>query len=226
MSKDFFLRDEVVVHNRIDSAWVIVHGNVFNITVLFNDSNQSQKIYQLLLAFAGKDLSIYFNDSNTAKYRISKDGIRVPVFPSVKIRNKLTDRLWWKDQSLLLGKITSQERKIRVVNNITFDMYEIVVCEEDTIANVQQKFLRYNENSSNYTWKSCLRLTDEAANLRLDKTLTENGIFYDHYPPAPLIWIFYQIPEESNDALTDIRCEVHSKEINVMQETDSNDLMP
>ncbi|XP_055546801.1 cytochrome b5 domain-containing protein 1 [Wyeomyia smithii] len=209
MSRSFFLPDEVVVHNHAGSAWVIFHGNVFDITSLFEEnSNLTHKIYQLLLAFAGKNLSVYFKDSNTARFRISKDGFRVPLFLPVKIRNKHTGKLWWRDQSLLLGEITAQERKIRILNNITFKIDELVVCEEDTIAEIQRKFLCYNQNNTNYTWKTCLDLTETASDLRLDKTLTENGIFYDCYPPAPLIWIFYKIPQESGDAVTDVRCEV------------------
>lgn len=80
------------------------------------------------------------------------------MFPPTKIRNKYTNKLWWKDQSLLLGKITSQERKIRVLNNVTCKMNEIVVCEEDTVAEIQRKFLHYNNSSSNYIWKSALNL--------------------------------------------------------------------
>lgn len=31
----FFLQDEVVMHNQIDSAWVVIRGNVFDITALY-----------------------------------------------------------------------------------------------------------------------------------------------------------------------------------------------
>lgn len=45
--------------------------------------------------------------------------------------------------------------------------------------------------------------TDESADLRLDKTLTENGIVYDRYPPAPIVWIFYQIPRSCSSESTE-----------------------
>ncbi|XP_058455261.1 cytochrome b5 domain-containing protein 1 [Malaya genurostris] len=204
MSRDrgeekFFLRDEVVVRNQIGSAWVIIHGNVFDITSLFDAiSSSPKKVYQLLLALAGKDLSAYFDAQRRPIYRISKDGARVPVFPPVKIRNNATGEYWWNDRSLLIGKITAQERKIRILNNVTFKQFDLMVCEEDTIAVIRQKFLRFNDNAMNYTWRSSIDLTDAAADLQLDRTLTENGIIYDRYPPAPLIWLFYQIPEGSD----------------------------
>ncbi|XP_058814812.1 cytochrome b5 domain-containing protein 1-like [Topomyia yanbarensis] len=194
----FFLRDEVVVRNQIDSAWVIIHGNVFDITSLFDANSSSlKKVHQLLLALAGKDLSVYFDTQRRPVYRISKDGARVPVFPPVKIRNSATGEYWWNDRSLLIGKITAQERKIRVVNNVTFQQCNLVVCEEDTIAEIRRKFLRFNDNGFNYRWRSNINLTDTAADLQLDRTLTGNGIIYDRYPPAPLIWLFYQIPDGS-----------------------------
>ncbi|XP_065073677.1 cytochrome b5 domain-containing protein 1 [Ochlerotatus camptorhynchus] len=191
----FYLRDEVVVNNKLNRAWVVVHGNVFDITPLFDqNSNSPKKIHQLLLAFAGKDLSSQFNENGRPAYRISKDGVRVPMFPPVMIRNKSTGHYWWNDRSLMIGRITAQQRKIRVINNLTFQIQEITVCEEDTVADIQECFLCFNQDAKKYTWRSNIDRGDEAADLRLDKTLTENGIVYDRYPPAPIVWIFYQIP--------------------------------
>ncbi|KAL9705959.1 hypothetical protein quinque_009477 [Culex quinquefasciatus] len=198
----FFLQDEVVMHNQIDSAWVVIRGNVFDITALYGGGggtgsrpSSPKKIHQLLLAFAGKDLSGFFTDEGRPLYRISKDGVKVPVFPPVKVKNRATGEYWWNDRSLRIGRITARERPLRVRNSLTFKVQELVVCEEDTIAMIQRKFLRFNGNATNYRWRSNIDMSDAAADLRLDKTLTENGIVYDRYPPAPLVWIFYQIPE-------------------------------
>lgn len=35
--RKFFLRDEVVIHNKVDDVWVIVNGFVLNITSLFQN---------------------------------------------------------------------------------------------------------------------------------------------------------------------------------------------
>ncbi|XP_055644328.1 cytochrome b5 domain-containing protein 1 [Toxorhynchites rutilus septentrionalis] len=200
---NYFLRDEVAVHNQIGSAWVIIHGNVFDITALF-DGHSTKKLQLFLLAFAGKDLSVYFSVGGRPIYRVSKDGVKVPVFPPVVLKNRSTGKHWWNDKSLKIGKVTTQERTIRVLNNLTFRVIEITVCEEDTIAVIQDRFLRYNENSRNYTWRRNINMSDATADLQLDKTLTENGILPDRYPPAPLIWIFYQIPHGNNARNTDI----------------------
>nr|XP_029710145.1 LOW QUALITY PROTEIN: cytochrome b5 domain-containing protein 1-like [Aedes albopictus] len=193
----FYLRDEVVVNNAADRAWVIIHGNVFDITPLFDGnltSSAPKKLYLLLLAFAGKDLSAHFDRKGRPVYRISKDGVRVPEFPPVLIRNGSTGKCWWDDRGMIVGKITAQERKIRVINNLTFQIQEISVCEEDTIEDIQERFHRFNENAKNYTWRTRVEKCDPTADLRPDKTLTENGIIHDRYPPPPMIWIFYQIP--------------------------------
>ncbi|XP_055600562.1 cytochrome b5 domain-containing protein 1 [Uranotaenia lowii] len=193
----FFLRDEVVVHNRIDDAWVVIRGNVFDVTPLFDrnrgSSSPPKKLHQLLLAYAGKDLSGFFTAERSPVYRISKDGVKVPKFPPVMLRNKASNQYWWDDRSLIVGKLTAQERRIRIRNNLTLREQEIAVCEEDTVSLIQEKFIRFNSDATNYKWRKNIDMSDSEADLRLDKTLTENGIFYDRYPPAPLVWIFYQV---------------------------------
>lgn len=77
----------------------------------------------------------------------------MPEFPPVVIRHASTGKRWWNDKSLIIGKITAQERKIRVINNLTFQIQEISVCEEDTIADIQRRFCRFNANAKNYTWR-------------------------------------------------------------------------
>ncbi|XP_062551108.1 cytochrome b5 domain-containing protein 1 [Armigeres subalbatus] len=201
----FYLRDEVVLNNTANRAWVIIHGNVFDITPLFdgNSTGSPKKIHQLLLAFAGKDLSVHFDGAGRPVYRISKDGVRVPEFPPVTIRNAATGKRWWDDKSLSIGRITARERKIRVINNLTFKIQELTVCEEDTITDIQKRLHRFNANANEYTWRSNIDRNDITGDLQIDKTLTENGIMYDNYPPPPMIWIFYQIPPNNSEQINE-----------------------
>lgn len=48
--------------------------------------------------------------------------------------------------------------------------YDLQVCEEDTIARIQERLLMFNAHCRSYTWKFEGRTVD------LELTLTENGI--------------------------------------------------
>ena len=50
----------------------------------------------------------------------------------------------------------------------------IYVCEEETISDIRERYLIYNQHADSYTWKM---LVGEAfVPLIMDKTLAENGL--------------------------------------------------
>jgi hypothetical protein len=50
----------------------------------------------------------------------------------------------------------------------------ITVCEEETIAQLQERFLEYNSNSRSYTWKALVN--NQFVPLDMSRTLEENDI--------------------------------------------------
>ncbi|XP_052864429.1 cytochrome b5 domain-containing protein 1 [Anopheles cruzii] len=202
----YYLPDEVVIHNEATSAWVSFYGLVLDITPLFTVALEKQptleKRLRWLLAFAGKDLSSFFTENPIAPTeRTNCHGKRVPIFlPSLE-RNPVTGRRWWRDPSLAIGRVTRFACPVKIINTLTFHATEMVVCCEDTVAVVRQKYAeRYNDGAHQYEWRRDLRRGTEKGKLRLDKTLQGNGFFAEDFGTLPIIWIFYiSPPDDDND---------------------------
>uniref|UniRef100_A0A182SGW6 Cytochrome b5 heme-binding domain-containing protein n=1 Tax=Anopheles maculatus TaxID=74869 RepID=A0A182SGW6_9DIPT len=210
----YFLRDEVVIHNDESSAWVIVHGIVIDITPLFSAVVRKcalKKTLQWLLAFAGKDLSLFFhNNELTPIERTNRNGERVPVFVPCLERNPATRLCWYRDPGLVIGRITFHPCPVKIINTLTFHATEMIVCYEDTIGDVREKYLRYNDNAKQYEWRKDLSEGSEDGQLQMDKTLTENGYQVNLRSPVPVIWIFYILPPGTTDT-TDDTCYASGK---------------
>jgi len=92
--------------------------------------------------------------------------------------------------SCAIGHLTRQTRKIRITNVLSnqSDVLEvsfhytlnfkqisqiycciIQVCCEESLADIRERYLKYNSNAKSYTWKSSGRV------LNMEKTLEENG---------------------------------------------------
>lgn len=50
----------------------------------------------------------------------------------------------------------------------------IKICQEETIADIRNRYMEYNLNSNSYTWKALIN--GEFVALKLELTLTQNGI--------------------------------------------------
>lgn len=194
----FYLRDEVVIHNQIDDIWVIINRIVYNLTELIKDRLDSLNAsLRLLIAYAGKDLSHFFEENNTPKTLLSKTGTVIPRFGAA-IENATSQMehnvecYWWSDPTYMIGKITAKERKIRLINALTATVQSMTVCEEDTIYQIMEKYNeRYNYHAGSYTWRKDITRDDSiSGKLEFNRTLTENGIF-DEAGPAPSLWLFY-----------------------------------
>lgn len=97
----YFLAHEIVIHNRPDDCWVIVCRKVFDITELIQSHLDEVRTVDALLAFAGKDISHWFDTKGDLKYCIdSETGVSVPYCPhgSIFIETILTPDFipWWK----------------------------------------------------------------------------------------------------------------------------------
>lgn len=81
---------------------------------------------------------------------------------------------WWKDPTYTVGKLTKKARWIEVVNVLTQQRHALEVCCEETIAEIQARYLEMNSHAASYTWK--VLDDDEFVPLHMTRTLTENGI--------------------------------------------------
>jgi hypothetical protein len=81
---------------------------------------------------------------------------------------------WWKDPKYTVGKLTRKARWIEVVNVLTQQRHSLQVCCEETIHDIQTRYLEMNSHAASYTWKYLD--DDEFVPLKMNCTLEENGI--------------------------------------------------
>lgn len=153
------------------------------------------KSLRLLIQFAGKDLSHYFDVDSKPLMRLNQYGNTVPVFPAA-FEKEDDDNLdyWWNDSRYQTGKITCMNRVVRMINTLTKKTIHLTVCEEDTIEEIQRKYYKYNHNYDEYTWRKTHRQDQRSGHLFMDKTLTENGLLYEKnekYGLPPAFWLYF-----------------------------------
>ncbi len=69
-----------------------------------------------------------------------------------------------------------ETRKINIINTLTQQEHELTVCSEETIIEIQARYISFNGHAASYTWK---RLTDDGDKfvvMDMDRTLEENGV--------------------------------------------------
>jgi len=126
----------------------------------------------------------------------------VVVYCDLLIRVK--ESLRWKDTRYIIGSISRNVRKLRVVNTLTQQSDVFEVCGEETIKEIQARYTEYNAHAQSYTWKY---LKDHTfVQIEMSKTLEQLGIVdesrvfehvginEDHY--MPIVHIYF------NDDLT------------------------
>lgn len=63
---------------------------------------------------------------------------------------------------------------VKVVNMLTQTEDVINTCQEETLANIRERYLEYNSHAESYTWKALIG--DKMVVLDMDKTLEANGV--------------------------------------------------
>ncbi len=78
---------------------------------------------------------------------------------------------WWADhERYCVGYLSRAKRSIRVVNTLTNQNDLLEVCSEETLTEINSRYLKLNAHANSYTWKRLGRP------LNMNKTLDENGI--------------------------------------------------
>lgn len=81
-----------------------------------------------IIAYAGKDVSHWFNGDDWIKYihpivgskiryMLHGQGHQRPAVPSTRWRP--IENPWWTDEALIIGKATAKTRPIRITNTMT-----------------------------------------------------------------------------------------------------------
>ncbi|GBP17205.1 Cytochrome b5 domain-containing protein 1 [Eumeta japonica] len=121
-----------------------------------------KRLATTILAYAGKDISHWFDGDDWVTYIHPIVGTRTeyqrhgpgsgrPVVPST--RWKPYKKPWWLDPTLVIGKLTAKTRPIRIVNTLTGSTVTIEVCSEETIYQIMLRYLPHNAHAGSYTWR-------------------------------------------------------------------------
>ena len=79
----------------------------------------------------------------------------------------------WKNEKFVIGKLSTKPRKINVVNTLTQQEYVLEVCTEETISEIQDRYIAYNGHAASYTWKRLTEDGEKFVAMDMDKTLEE-----------------------------------------------------
>lgn len=144
-----------------------------------------------LLDNAGKDVSHWFkkdrNGNVVVKTRIDPRtslemaytpcGRFVHVPPEDPLSTWRTDFgvPWWQDDvKYVIGRLSERTRKLRVVNTLAKTEHVLEAGAEETLGEIQDRYLDANSHASSYTWKA---LGDAGFRpLDMALTLAENGV--------------------------------------------------
>ena len=194
-----------------DDCWVSFYGDIYDITKLIKENEGP--LTAPLLRVAGSDISHWFDCSTVdEKKRIALKTAVDPVTnlrgpyvpngrfvhvppndPSVDWDSTVTEP-WWQDQSLIVGFVSTNVRKIRIKNVLTRQEHLLEVPGEETLEQIRLRYAEYNWHAESYAWKVLRRVDACDANdlgkntksselkfveVDLSKTLEENGVVDD-----------------------------------------------
>lgn len=185
-SQRFFTPAEVASHNRADDLWVSLFQKVLDLTKLVADN--PGHLVEPLVDFAGEDISHWF-DPVTKKVKTYIDPtteLEVPFVPQGTFLHcapamptadwsSAIKKTWWTDSTYAIGMLTEKTRKIKLFNMLTKQETTLEVCKEETLKEIERRYLGHNKHSGSYTWKR----TDQdkvARLLDMGETLEANGI--------------------------------------------------
>jgi len=159
---------------------------VFDITKLIAENHGNTLCDPLVLA-AGSDISHWFVSETREPKMVIDDKSGKDVFfcptgrylhiPPTDPNSKVADECapfetpWWRDnENFMIGRLTRNVRKITIMNTLTKDEETIEVAQEESINEIMERYLVYNQHADSYTWKRLGKVLD------MDLTLGENGI--------------------------------------------------
>lgn len=177
----YYTAADIAGHNTAHNCWVSFFGRVYDLTPLL--AEYKGPLAQPIIAAAGSDISFWFDEA-TGQPKMHLDpvtgmqeiycpwGRYIHVPPQGPESDWATDfgTPWWEDTRYWIGLRSAATRKIGIVNLMTRQKNTLEVPVEETVAEIQQRYLVHNAHAGSYTWK---RLGKP---LNMDKTLAENGM--------------------------------------------------
>lgn len=99
----------------------------------------------------------------------------IPWWKVCASRSKQADLIaGLKSREYVIGSLTKKPCSIEIVNVLTQQQHELEVCWEESIEEIQDRYLKYNAHAKSYTWKHLL--DDVFVPLKMSETLEQNGV--------------------------------------------------
>ena len=181
----FYTPAEVALHNCAEDCWVSIFNKVYDLTE-FIGKNRGP-LAQPIIQAAGSDISHWFDEA-TSNVRVHVDedtdlelpyipmGRFLHVPPAAPTSSWRTNfgSPWWRDDQLCIGRLSEKTRSVEVVNVLAQQTDVLLVCSEETLDEIQDRYLEHNAHARSYTWKSLQN--GEFVPLDMKKTLAENDV--------------------------------------------------
>ena len=176
----YYTRADVSSHRTAGDCWVVIYQNVLDVSSMI--ASCSTHLAAPLIQSAGTDISHWFLVDKKTRLFVPKTVMNLPdstsprpfapFGPFMHLEGDLpsSGMPWWNDPSLLVGRLASSTRLIRVVNMLSKQDALLEVPVEETLEEIQERYMVYNQHAGSYTWKRLGRP------LSLDKTLDENSV--------------------------------------------------
>jgi len=179
--KRYYTAADVAEHNSAHNCWVSYFGNVYDLTPLL--AEYVGPLADPIIEAAGTDISHWFDEiTRGPKMHIDPTtglkevycpwGRYIHVPPQGPESNWATnfETPWWQDGRYYIGSFTQRTRKVTILNLLTKQKNTLEVPIEETIDEIQDRYLLFNAHAKSYTWKRLSKPLD------MSKTLEENGM--------------------------------------------------
>ena len=117
-----------------------------------------------MVEMAGKDVTEWFDHlTGDVKYHVDPEtNLSVPYTPMgrfmhVPPKDPTSDwkndfgTPWWRDDNFFIGRLSKSTRLVRIVNVLTKQEKLLEVCAEETLAEILDRYLAWNQHAGSYT---------------------------------------------------------------------------
>lgn len=171
----YYTAADIVQHNSPHDCWVSFFGKVYDLTPLL--AEYEGPLAQPIIAAAGTDISFWFDEiTGQPKTHVdpvtSTKEVYCPWGRYIHVPEQGTSFTspWWENSRYWIGYRSAATRKVCIVNLLTRQKNTLEAPVEETVAEIQRRYLVHNAHAGSYTWK---RLGKP---LNMEKTLAENGM--------------------------------------------------
>jgi hypothetical protein len=180
--RNFYIPEDVEVHCRAFDCWVSFFHHVYDLSSLLHEHRGDPLCWPIIQA-AGSDISHWFDeDSREPKTFIDPVSnlrtvycpfgryLHVPPIDPSGLFDTSFKLPWWKNEKYYIGELSRRPRKIRLLNMLSKTDDVITVAAEESLEQILERYLVFNDHAASYTWKMSGRPLD------MELTLEENGI--------------------------------------------------